>query len=142
MSDDPRAETLRQAAAAKRAAAVARAEKGLRKLIKDNAQINFRAVAQTAGVSVDFLYRHRELRDRIEHLRSRQQAKPPSPSARHDQTGDTNTSVVSALTAKLRQARGEVADLKTQLAVAHGELLALRRQHPATTGDQQAGSRP
>jgi len=41
--------------------------------------------------------------------------------------------VVATLTAKLRQARNEVADLKTQLAVAHGELLALRRQLPATT---------
>jgi hypothetical protein len=142
VSDDPRAETLRRAAVAKRAAAVARAEAGLRKLIKTDAQINFRAVAQTAGVSVDFLYRHRELRDRIEHLRSRQQAKPPSPPAKNDQPGDTNTTVVSALTAKLRQARSEVADLKAQLAVAHGELLALRRQRPGAVDDREAGSRP
>ena len=140
MTDDPRAEVLRQAAAAKRAAATARAEAGLRKLIKTNAEINFRAVAQAAGVSVDFLYRHRELRDRIEHLRSRQQAKPPSSAAGHEQTPDANSSVVSALTAKLRHARDEVADLKAQLAVAHGELLALRRQCPGATGDRGARS--
>jgi hypothetical protein len=130
MSADARAEVLRQAAAAKRAAATARAEAGLRKLIKANAVINFRAVAEAAGVSVDFLYRHRELRDRIEHLRSRQQAKPSSSPAGQEPTADTNGTVVSALTAKLRQARSEVADLKAQLAVAHGELLALRRRLP------------
>ncbi len=129
MSADPRADVLRQAAAAKRAAATARAEAGLRKLIKDDADINFRAVASTAGVSVDFLYRHAELRARIEHLRSRQQAKPPaSPDTLESPGADTN--VVATLTAKLRDARSEVADLKAQLAVAHGELLMLRRQLP------------
>lgn len=136
MSDDPRAEVLRQAAAAKRAAAVARAETGLRKLIKNNAEINFRAVAQAAGVSVDFLYRHRELRERIELLRSRQQAKSPSSPVGHEQTADSNTSVVSTLSAKLRQAREEVADLKAQLAAAHGELLFLRRQAPGAARDR------
>lgn len=136
MSDDPRARVLRRAAAAKRAAATTRAETGLRKLIKNNAQINFRAVAQAAGVSVDFLYRHRELRERIELLRSRQQTKPPSSPARQEQAPDTNSTVVSALTAKLRQARDEVADLKAQLAAAHGELLALRRRLPGPTGDR------
>jgi hypothetical protein len=38
--------------------------------------------------------------------------------------------VVVALTARLRDARNEVAELKAQLAAAHGELLALRRQLP------------
>ena len=36
--------------------------------------------------------------------------------------------VVLTLTARLRESRGEVAELKAQLAQAHGELLALRRQ--------------
>jgi hypothetical protein len=135
MTDDHRAEVLRQAAAAKRAAATARAEAGLRQLIKANADINFRAVAEAGGVSVDFLYRHRELRDRIELLRSRQQAKRSSSPAGEEEAAATNSQVVRSLTAKLREARNEVVDLKAQLAVAHGELLALRRQLPgAATG--------
>lgn len=137
MSGDPRAEVLRQAAAAKQTAATARAEAGLRKLIKANAEINFRTVAAAGGVSVDFLYRHRELRSRIEHLRCRQGAKPPSaPAAAEPAAGGPETNVVAALTAKLRQARNEVAELKTQLAVAHGELLAWRRQLPGATTDR------
>ena len=79
-------------------------------------------------MSVDFLYRHPELRARIEHLRSRQQQTPsPLPHARG---GRDDRGVVVALTARLREARGEVAELKAQLAAAHGELLALRRQLP------------
>jgi hypothetical protein len=120
---------LRQAAQAKRLAATKRAEATLRKLIKGDEQINFRAVATAAGVSVDFLYRHPELRARIEHLRSRQQ-KPPAVTAATPQPGHDDRGVIAALTARLREARGEVAELKAQLAAAHGELLTLRRQLP------------
>jgi hypothetical protein len=132
VSAERRGEVLRQAAQAKHTAATKRADAALRTLIKTGAQINFRTVATAAGVSVDFLYRHPELRARIEHLRSRQQQAPPlavvSPPQR-DQ--DNDRGVLVALTARLREARGEVAELKAQLAAAHGELLALRRQLPA-----------
>ena len=70
--------TLRQAAAAKRDAAVARAETGIRKLTKTGQPVTFRAVAAAGGVSVDFLYRHPELRARIERLRGHQ----PAPAGR------------------------------------------------------------
>ena len=126
MSAERRAEVLRQAAQTKHAAATKRAEVALRTLIKTGAPINFRAVATAAGVSVDFLYRHPELRQRIEHLRARQTSAPaPAPQPSPDDRG-----VVVALTARLREARSEVAELKAQLAAAHGELLALRRQLP------------
>ena len=54
--------TLRQAAAATREAAAARAETGIRKLTKAGQPVTFRAVAAAGGVSVDFLYRHPGLR--------------------------------------------------------------------------------
>ncbi|MDA8269474.1 MAG: DUF6262 family protein [Actinomycetota bacterium] len=135
MTDDPRTEVLRRAASAKRDAATGRAEAGLRKLIKTNAEINFRAVANAGGVSTDFLYRHAELRARIEHLRSRQSVKPLPASDTSEAVGAT-TNVVAALTAKLRQACSETADLKAQLAVAHGQLLILRRQLPGAAIDR------
>jgi hypothetical protein len=137
MSAERRAQALRQAAQAKRAAATKRAEAALRKLIKSGDEINFRAVASAAGVSIDFLYRHPELRQRIEHLRSRQQ-KAPSPAVATPEPGHDDRGVVVALTARLREARAEVAELKAQLAAAHGELLQLRRQlpQPLTSADK------
>ncbi|MGH2926667.1 MAG: DUF6262 family protein [Solirubrobacteraceae bacterium] len=129
MSAERRAEVLRQAAQTKHAAATKRAEVALRKLIKSGAPINFRAVATAAGVSGDFLYRHPELRARIEHLRARQNT-APAPAAATPQPSRDERGVVVALTVRLRDARGEVAELKAQLAAAHGELLALRRQLP------------
>ena len=120
--------TLRQAAAAKREAAAARAETGIRKLTKTGQPVTFRAVAAASGVSVDFLYRHPELRARIERLRGHQ----PAPAGREpaSQPGNPGApSVVATLTARLTELRRELAETKAQLAAAHGELLALRR-HP------------
>jgi Family of unknown function (DUF6262) len=129
---------LRHAAQAKHATATKRAEVALRKLIKTGAQINFRTVSNAAGVSVDFLYRHPELRARIEHLRSRQQNTPPPAAA--PELGADDRGVIVALTARLREARGEVAELKAQLAAAHGELLALRRELPQALSSPDKGA--
>jgi hypothetical protein len=123
-AEHDRAATLRQAAAAKRTAAVARAETGIRTLTKTAQPVTFRAVAAAGGVSVDFLYRHPDLRARIERLRGQQPA-PAGHALSHDHAA---SNVVATLTAKLTELRRELAETKTQLAAAHGELLELRRQ--------------
>ena len=123
-AEQDRIATLRQAAAAKRDTAVARAEAGIRALAKTGQPITFRAVAAAGGVSVDFLYRHPELRARIERLRGHK----PTPTGQAP-TRDAASSVVATLTARLTELRRELAETKAQLAAAHGELLALRR-HP------------
>lgn len=61
-------DNLRQAAARKSAAAQARAEQGLREMIRRHERITFRGLAQTAGVSLDFLYRCAPIRRRVEQL--------------------------------------------------------------------------
>jgi len=77
-----RAAALRLAAQARRQAAVARAETAIRQLIKDKKQINFRSVARTAGVSLDFLYANTGLRQRIEKLRAQEMAAASLPAPR------------------------------------------------------------
>jgi hypothetical protein len=128
-TEQERIATLRQAATAKRQAAVTRAEAGIRTLTKTSQPITFRAVAAAGNVSVDFLYRHPELRARIEHLRGQQPSRvgqvPPDNSPR------PASSVVATLTARMTELRRELAETKAQLAVAHGELLAIRR-HPGS----------
>jgi len=134
-ADQDKIATLRQAAAAKHQAATARAETGIRKLTKTGQPVTFRAVAAASGVSVDFLYRHPELRARIERLRGHQ----PAPSAPPGNPGAS--SVVATLTARLTELRRELAETKAQLAAAHGELLALRR-HPGNAVPGDGSSRP
>ena len=137
-AEQDRIATLRQAAAAKRDAAVARAEAGIRTLTKTGQPVTFRAVAAAGGVSVDFLYRHPGLRARIERLRGRQPA--PAGNAPSGSPG-TTSSVVATLTARLAELRRELAETKAQLAAAHGELLALRR-HPGNAAPGEGSSRP
>jgi hypothetical protein len=125
-ASERRASALRQAAQAKRQAAVIRTETAIRTLIKNKQEINFRSVARTAGVSLDFLYGNSDLRKRIEKLRDQQKARPaPDP-------GNADSSdIVHILTEKLRQERDArrttVSQLKEQLEASHGELLRLRR---------------
>ncbi len=92
---------LRTAAAAKSAAARARAEDGLRQMRRRGDPITFRGLAQTAGVSLDFLYRTPEIRSQVEQLRARQQATPATrtPAPGPDQPG----SVIRTLTAQLTE---------------------------------------
>ncbi len=121
-------DNLRQAAARKSAAAETRAEQGLREMIRRNEPITFRGLAQTAGVSLDFLYRHIPIRQRVEHLRAQQQNTPIPAAA----TVDAPSSVVRTLTAQLaalkQQHRDEVHQLRQALETAHGEILDLRRR--------------
>ena len=122
-------DNLRQAAARKSAAAQARAEQGLREIIRRNEPITFRGLAQTAGVSVDFLYRCTPIRQRVQQLRAQQQNTPPAAAT---PTQDETPSVVRTLTAQLtelkRRHRDEINALKQALEAAHGENLELRRR--------------
>jgi hypothetical protein len=128
MRDNP--DNLRLAAARKSAAAQARAEQGLRELVRRGQPVTFRGLAQTAGVSLEFLYRHPELRRRVEQLRAQQQSRPPDPPGRVDP--DQPSSVIRTLTAQItelkRRHREEVQALKQALEAAHGENLELRRR--------------
>ena len=60
----------------------------------------------------------------------------PAPAAQMPSRDQAVSGVVATLTARLTELRRELAETKTQLAAAHGELLAVRR-HPghAAPGD-------
>lgn len=126
-------DNLRQAAARKSAAAQARAEQGLREIIRRNEPITFRGLAQTAGVSLDFLYRCTPIRERVQQLRSQQQNTPPPAAAPPTPAREeTASSVVRTLTAQLtelkRRHRDEISSFTQALEAAHGENLELRRR--------------
>lgn len=129
VTGDRRVDALRKAARDKHEQAVQRAETGIRRLIKDNEEINFRAVARAAGVSLDFLYAHADLRRRIETLRSQQQKTPRAPA---EAASSDDGTVIHTLTESLRRQRTthreQVQELEQRLAAAHGEILRLRRR--------------
>ncbi len=123
-------DNLRRAAARKSAAALTRADQGLREMLRRGQPVTFRALAQAAGVSLDFLYRNTELRGRVEQLRAQQQNQPPAPTQPADP--DQPSSVIRTLTAQLaelkRRHRNELLAMQQALAASHGENLELRRR--------------
>jgi hypothetical protein len=133
-------ENLKAAAAARTAATVARADAGLRDMLRAGQPITFRGLARHAGVSLDFLYSSTELRQRVRQLRDQRRAQPggtaPCRNTVGDQAGsaspESTSSVVATLTAQLtdlkRRHREETAALRQALEQAHGENLVLRRR--------------
>lgn len=123
-------DNLRRAAAAKTAAATARAEQGIRDIVRRGEPMTFRGLAQSAAVSLDFPYRNTEIRQRVEQLRNQQRRTSPVPPDRADP--DQPSSVVRMLTAQLaefkRRHREEVSTLRQAPEAAHGENLDLRRR--------------
>lgn len=104
-----------------------RAEQGLREMIRRGRPITFRGLAQTAEVSLDFLYRSTEIRRCVEQLRAQQRSHPPQPTTQPPD--DSPSSVVRTLTAQLtelkRRHRDEVQALRQALEAAQSENLEL-----------------
>ena len=134
-------ENLKAAAAARTAATAARADAGLREMLRTGQPVTFRGLARHAGVSLDFLYSSTTLRQRIQQLRDQQRTQLSGAASLHDATGDAPagaagpeiaSSVVATLTAQLtdlkRRHREETARLRRELEAAHGENLILRRR--------------
>lgn len=135
-------ENLKAAAAARTAATAARADAGLREMLRTGQPVTFRGLARHAGVSLDFLYSSTTLRQRIQQLRGQQRTQPGGAASFRDTPGDdpagvagpetTTSSVAATLTAQLTDLRGrhreEITRLRRELEAAHGENLLLRRR--------------
>ncbi len=129
MSDtrDRRVAVLTAAAKAKSQRATLAADQAIRTLVKRGDPVTFQAVQREASVSHAFLYKHPELRPRIEHLRRQHSA---APTARH--TANSENSLVTTLTQQIselkKRHRSQLQELRNALEQAHGENLELRRE--------------
>jgi hypothetical protein len=121
------AEPLTKAAAARHQRAVERADRALRELDTEGAQISFQAVAARAGVSRQWLYTQPALRAEIERLRDRPPAAVGGIPARQRATEASLRQRLEALRAENQRLREENMSLKTELAIAYGQ----RREVPS-----------
>jgi hypothetical protein len=112
------------------------AETAVRKALcqarKDGSSITVKGLAAAAGVSTDFIYRHPELRGQVEALRRPRRSAAPVDATSDPDVDAASSTLIRRLSQQLadtrRKHREEVAELRQALAVAHGELLNLRRQ--------------
>lgn len=115
------AAALATAAQRKRDRALERAHAALRDLDRRGETISFQAVAHSAAVSRQWLYKQPELRAEIERLRARHTPATPrvpdAERAREASLRQRNTTLL----AENRRLRDHVAELKAELAIAHGQ---------------------
>ena len=116
-------EGLRANAQKKVAATEQRAEAAITLLLKEQRPINFKTVAETAGVSTAWLYEHEAIKERIIHLRAQQTPKaqikiPP----REQASSASKDAMIAALRQRIQKLEKENRDLKRQVEVANGLL--------------------
>lgn len=127
-----RASALRAAAATRSLDAEQRARKALAALDEHGDSITFKAVAARAKVSRQFLYSHDDLRSAIEQRRGRQlRASPPVP-ARERATEDSTRARLRVTLDENKRLRDEIADLREELALAHGRVREVELAKRAT----------
>lgn len=100
-----------------------RAEEAIGLLLKQQRPINFKVVAETAGISTAWLYGHQDIKMRIIHLRSQQAPQTQVKIPVKEQASDTSKGVViAALRKRVKEQEAEIRELRQQLEVAYGRL--------------------
>jgi Family of unknown function (DUF6262) len=100
-----------EAAKKKREDAISSTEKAIRQLIKENKPINFHTVAEAANVSVPWLYKEIEIKERIQQLREQQKLKIKIDEGK--QPSETSSyAMITALKNRIKQQELEIVELK------------------------------
>lgn len=127
----PSTQALAEATRRRREHAENAVKHALRQARQTREPVTVTGIAAAAGVSTDFIYRHRELRGQVEALRRARSTTPARPPD-HPDIAAADSTLVRRLSQQLvdtrRKHRDEVAELRQALQAAHGELLRLRRQ--------------
>ena len=124
-------ELLVKAAAAKKKDAAERLEKAIEQVLDSGETITFKAIAETAGLSVSYLYKYPQIKNRIAELRNQQKAaigglvnKTPKFQLATDKS---KAVIISKLRQENRRLRKENEDLKKHIEVAQGKVIELRQ---------------
>jgi hypothetical protein len=116
---------LASAAAARAAQAENDVRRALRELDREGAAITFASVSARAQVSRSFLYRNDPIRNEIERLRGSQLGAPARLPVR-ERASDASLRIrLHAALDEVRHQREEIAQLREELALAHGRVREL-----------------
>jgi uncharacterized protein YktB (UPF0637 family) len=111
MSREKRVETLKAVAEQKKQDAFDNTEKAINKLIKEGKCLSFGNIAREAGVSVSYLYKYDEIKERIQHLRKQQEGvgRPTKPQAASEKS---NQVMIAQLRERIKRLEAEVQGLR------------------------------
>ena len=111
MSNDAKIAALKTAAEEKKQRAAENLEKAIRKLSQANKSITFANVARVAGLSVSYLYKYPEIKERIETLR-KQQLKAGRPTEPQKASDNSKATIIYQLRERIKQLEAEITGLR------------------------------
>ena len=111
MSNDAKIAALKSAAEQKKQLAAENLEKAIRKLTQDNKPITFANVARVAGLSVSYLYKYPEIKERIETLR-KQQLRAGKPTEPQKASDSSKAAIIYQLRERIKQLEAEITGLR------------------------------
>lgn len=111
MSNDIKIAALKSAAEQKKQQASENLEKAIRKLTQENKPITFASVARVAGLSVSYLYKYPEIKERIDSLR-KQQLKAGKPTQPQKASDDSKAVIIYQLRERIKRLEAEVEGLR------------------------------
>jgi len=99
-----------------------RAEVAIAHLLKEQRPVNFKTVAETAGISTAWLYGNENLKQRIIHLRTQQQPVQVKIPPREQASSASKDAMIATLRQRVKKLEEENRDLKQRVEVANGLL--------------------
>lgn len=119
MRTERKIEALKEATDRKRQTALDKTDAAITKLLKEGKRINFPTVAKQAGVSVTYLYKYEEIKER-HHLRRQQEAsieKPVTPQSASDKSKQV---IINQLRTRIRQLEADNRELRDKNEAVYG----------------------
>lgn len=115
---------LKTASSKKKQSAQEKTEKAIEKLIKSKKKLSFTNIAHEAGVSVQYLYKYPEIKQRIQYLRDQQntESKTDSKRTRSEKSGQA---IIQLLKNRVKALELERKNQKTEIEVLTGKLYEL-----------------
>lgn len=110
---------LRSAAEQKKNEALERTDKAISQMVKEGKKINFHTVAETAGVSVAYLYKHDSIKQRIDQLR-KQQSPIKGLAQKQSASDESKKAIITALKRRISDLQAENRGLRDHIEVVQG----------------------
>lgn len=126
MGSERKIEALREATDRKRQSALDKTNAAIAKLLKEGKRINFPTVAKEAGVSVTYLYKYDEIKDRINHLRKQQEQTSEKPIVPQLASDKSKQVIFNQLRERVKQLKADNRELRTKNEVVYGQLYKLQ----------------
>lgn len=94
----------------------------IKRMIKDQVNINFNTVSLESGVSKAFLYKNMELRNRIEMLRRQQEGLSSPKQVKRNMSDASKDVIIASLRNRIMNLETENKQLKEQLKIHFGQV--------------------